>query len=148
MKMQRRELLRGVAAPAAFDPAAGFPQGFGNQYFSSPIPSRDRLEQGPFDIDQDEGWLTALFTTASEKPGRLKLHGTLDPGLPAGGGIRLASFFLPAGFAGRVHLSAELEIRPGVLKPVAWACEQPLNPDGSIAVEVRKNDNPGWRKGV
>jgi len=79
---------------------------------------------------------------------KLKLRGTLDPGLPAGGGIRLASFFLPAGFAGRVHLSAELEIRPGVLKPVIWACEQPLNPDGSIAVEVRKNDDPGWRKGV
>ncbi|HYA24868.1 MAG TPA: hypothetical protein VEF05_11950, partial [Terriglobales bacterium] len=73
---------------------------------------------------------------------------TLDPGLPCGDGTRLASFLLPAEFTGRIHLSAELEIRPGVVKPVAWACEQPLNPDGSIALEVRKTDDPGWRKGV
>jgi hypothetical protein len=78
----------------------------------------------------------------------VKLRGTLDAGLPSGGGIRLASFFLPSGFTGKVHLSAELEIRPGVIKPIAWASEQPLNFDGSIAIEVRKNDDPGWRKGV
>jgi hypothetical protein len=79
---------------------------------------------------------------------QFKLRGTLDPGHPHGGGIRLGSFLLPKGFEGRVHLSAQLEIRPGVLKPVAWACEQPLNPDGSIAVEVKKKDDPSWRKGV
>src|SRR5438874_7959367 len=45
--------------------------------------------------------------------------------------IRLASFLLPKGLVNNVHLSAELELRPGVLKPVAWACEQPLNPDRS-----------------
>jgi len=89
-----------------------------------------------------------LWLQLASPDGKLKLRGTLDAGLPAGGGIRLASFFLPAGFAGRVHLSAELEIRPGVLKPVAWACEQPLNLDGSIGIDVRKNDDPGWRKGV
>jgi hypothetical protein len=66
--MQRRSVLKGAALLAALGPAAGFSQGFGNQDFSSPILLRDRLEQGPFDIDQDEGWLTALFTTASEKP--------------------------------------------------------------------------------
>src|SRR6266540_755099 len=66
--MQRRSVLKGAALLAAIGPAAGFAQGFGNQEFSSPIVSRDRLEQGPFDIDQDEGWLTALFTTPSEKP--------------------------------------------------------------------------------
>ena len=89
-----------------------------------------------------------LWLQLASPDGKLKLRGTLDAGLPAGGGIRLASFFLPAGFAGRVHLSAELEIRPGVLKPVAWASEQRLNADGSIVVEVRKADDPAWRKGV
>ena len=32
------------------------------------FPVRERLDQGPFDSDQDEGWLTAHFTTPSEKP--------------------------------------------------------------------------------
>src|ERR1700693_4589825 len=76
--MQRRNLLKGAAALAALGPTAGLAQGFGNQKFSSSIPVRDRLEQGPFDIDQDEGWLTSLFTTPSEKPLR-------NPGLGLGG---------------------------------------------------------------
>jgi hypothetical protein len=77
-----------------------------------------------------------------------KMRGTLDAGHPTGGGIRLCSFMLPQGFTGKVHLSAELEIRPGVLKPVAWSCEQELNPEGSITVHVEPGDAPGWRKGV
>jgi len=89
-----------------------------------------------------------LWLQVQSPDGRFQLRGTLDAGHPHGGGIRLASFQLPKGFAGRVHLSAELEVRPGVLRPVAWACEQPLNPDGSIAIEVKKYDDPGWRKGV
>lgn len=32
--------------------------------------SRDRLNQGPFGIDQDEGWYTVLVTTPSQKPVR------------------------------------------------------------------------------
>src|SRR5206468_1453860 len=66
--MRRRGVLKGAALLAALGPAAGFAQAFGNQESSSPIPPRDRLEQGPFDIDQDEGWSTVLFTTPSEKP--------------------------------------------------------------------------------
>ena len=89
-----------------------------------------------------------LWLQLASPDGKLRLRGTLDAGLPLGGGIRLASFFLPARFAGTVSLSADLEIRPGVLKPIAWACEQPLNRDGSITVEVKRNDDPGWRKGV
>jgi len=27
------------------------------------------------------------------------------------------------GYGGKVHLSAQIEVRPGVKKPVAWACE-------------------------
>jgi hypothetical protein len=89
-----------------------------------------------------------LWLQLSTPDGRLKLRGTLDPGHPIGGGIRLASFFLPRGFAEPINLSAELEIRPGLLRPVAWACEQPLNSDSSITIDLRKNDDPSWRKGV
>lgn len=79
---------------------------------------------------------------------KLILHGALDAGHPHGGALRQASFLLPQGYAGRVHLSAQLEIRPGVKRPVAWACEQPLNADGSITVELKAADDHGWRKGV
>ena len=79
---------------------------------------------------------------------KLKLQGSLDAGHPYGGGLRQASFLLPAGYSGKVQLSAQLEIRPGVKRPVAWACEQPVNSDGSITVELKAADDRGWRKGV
>jgi hypothetical protein len=60
----------------------------------------------------------------------------------------LASFFLPKDLAGEVLLTAELEVRPGVIRPLVWACEQRLNSDGSISITLRKNDDPAWRKGV
>jgi hypothetical protein len=31
---------------------------------------------------------------------------------------------------------------------VAWACEQPLNEDGSITLDLKPENDPGWRKGV
>src|SRR4051795_13441582 len=64
--MERRSLLKGSALIAALGPVLGHAQ-FGSQTFTPSIFQRERLEQGPFDIDQDEGWLTALFTTPSEK---------------------------------------------------------------------------------
>jgi hypothetical protein len=79
---------------------------------------------------------------------KLKMQGALDAGHPHGGNTRLASFLLPEGYVGTVQLSASLEIRPGVKKSVAWACEQPLNADGSISVPLHKPDERGWRKGV
>lgn len=92
-------------------------------------------------------------------PGRLWLHlsspdkqfalrGSLDAGQPHGGGIREAAFRLPPGFSGCLYLSAQIELRPGVRKPVAWACEQPLNPDGTISINLRPQNDPHWRKGV
>ena len=78
----------------------------------------------------------------------LILRGALDAGHPYGGGLRQASFLLPQGYTGRVHLSAQLETRPGVKRPVAWACEQPLNEDGSLTVELKAAGDRGWRKGV
>jgi hypothetical protein len=90
----------------------------------------------------------ALWLQLKSPDGRLTLRGTLDSGHPHGGGIRLGALLLPDGYTGRLHLSAQLEVRPGVVKPVAWTCEQPLNADGSIAIDVKRDDDPGWRKGV
>ena len=84
-----------------------------------------------------------------ESPDRkLSLRGTLDPGHPHGGGLRQASFLLPKGCPPKLNLSAQLEIRPGTMKPVTWACEQPVNPDGSITIELKDANDHGWRKGV
>src|SRR2546423_1101881 len=84
-----------------------------------------------------------------ESPDRkLSLRGTLDPGHPPGSGLRQASFLLPNGYAGKLNLSAQIEIRPDMMKPLAWACEQPVNPDGSITIELKDANDQGWRKGV
>jgi hypothetical protein len=80
--------------------------------------------------------------------GRSIMQGSLDAGHPVGGGIRQCSFLLPTDHVGDVHLSARIELRPDVFKPLAWACEQPLNPDGSISISVRGNNDPNWRKGI
>src|SRR5882757_2145336 len=56
--MQRRELLKAAAMLPALAAGAEVPA----------PPVRERLNQGPFDIDQDQGWQTVLFTTPSEKP--------------------------------------------------------------------------------
>src|SRR5437868_1378288 len=68
--MRRRELLKGaVLLPAAL--AADVPSHLWQGYdFGSGPPVRERLNQGPFDVEQDQGWQTILFTTASERPVR------------------------------------------------------------------------------
>jgi hypothetical protein len=76
------------------------------------------------------------------------MHGALDAGHPRGGGTRQASFLLPKGYGGKVQLSAQIEIRPGVKRPIAWACEQPVNADGSITIDLKSENDRGWRKGV
>jgi hypothetical protein len=47
-----------------------------------------------------------------------------------------------------LNLSAQIEIRPGVLRPIAWACEQPVNADGSITIDLKDANDSKWRKGV
>src|SRR6185312_3948859 len=76
--MNRRDLLKSGAvlpllpglralADNPNDPAG--PRHLWQGYdFGSFFPANERLNQGPFDIDQDQGWQTVLFTTASEKP--------------------------------------------------------------------------------
>jgi hypothetical protein len=89
-----------------------------------------------------------LWLTAKSPDGTVNLRGSLDPGHPYGDALRLGSFLLPKGYVGTINLLAEIEIRPDVLKPVAWACEQPLNADGSLSLEVKPMNDPNWRKGV
>jgi hypothetical protein len=89
-----------------------------------------------------------LWLHVSNPEGTLNLRGSLDAGHPHGGGIRQASFLLPNGYSGKINLSAKIEVRPGVTKPVAWACEQPVNPDGSMTVVLKGERDPKWRKGI
>jgi hypothetical protein len=75
--------------------------------------------------------------------------GSLDAGHPHAGRLRLASFVLPPGLPGReVTLRAEVETKGGVRRPIRWACAQPLEPDGSIAVRLKPSSDPDWRKGI
>ena len=152
--LRRRDLLKGAALfPAAMAANADLPehlwQGFD---FGSGPPVRERLNQSPFDIGQDQGWQTILFITPSEKPIR-------NPGLGLVGytcvgrgpslrrGHSPSVLLLPAGYRG-VQLLAQIEIRPGMKKPIAWACAQSRNSDGSITIDLKSENGPGWRKGV
>ena len=66
--MRRRDLLKGAVllpALARADITAGLKQDC-DISFGAPV--GERLDQGPFDIDQDQGWQTVLFTTPSERP--------------------------------------------------------------------------------
>src|SRR5271170_1056538 len=67
--MKRRDLLKGAAALPALSARADVPaHPWQESDFGSCPPVRERLNQGPFDVDQDQGWQTILFTTPSEKP--------------------------------------------------------------------------------
>src|ERR1700751_3019905 len=68
--MQRSTLLKRAALLGALVPASGAGQLFDPRELQPPPAIGDRLDQGPFDIDQDQGWLTVLFTTPSETPQR------------------------------------------------------------------------------
>src|SRR5579872_7133094 len=66
--MHRRDLLKSALALPALS-CLNFAQvATADSPICFPRSPRERLDQGPFDIDQDQGWQTTLFTTASEKP--------------------------------------------------------------------------------
>ena len=80
--------------------------------------------------------------------GRVSVGGGLDPGHPYGGRLRQASFILPEGMEGeKVKIRGEIETK-GIRRPVRWACAQPLNPDGSFTVQLKRFEDKGWRKGI
>jgi hypothetical protein len=68
--MRRRDLLKGAALlPALSRASVAAISTQDDSIRFEPAPT-ERLNQGPFDIDQDQGWQTILFTTPSEKPVR------------------------------------------------------------------------------
>src|SRR6201982_3052968 len=66
--MRRRDLLKAAVLLPALAPGrvAPAPLQYCNCVFAPP--AGERLDQGPFDIEQDQGWQTILFTTPSERP--------------------------------------------------------------------------------
>jgi hypothetical protein len=75
--------------------------------------------------------------------------GCLDAGQPYGGKTRQAAFLVPRELEGQpVFLAAAIECKAGLRRPVQWACEQPLEPDGSYRVVVKKQSDSDWRKGI
>src|SRR5947208_8832448 len=66
--MRRRDLLKSAALLPALTRLNLAAVATGDDPISFPQPPRERLNQGPFDIEQDQGWQTILFTTPSEKP--------------------------------------------------------------------------------
>src|SRR5919205_2022544 len=72
--MHRRNFIKaGAAIPLLYGLGAGqsadVPVHRWDGYDFGPGPKvADRLNQGPFGIEQDEGWYTILVTTASDKP--------------------------------------------------------------------------------
>ncbi|MDQ6652413.1 MAG: hypothetical protein M3Y84_06690 [Acidobacteriota bacterium] len=81
--------------------------------------------------------------------GKVKVGGSLDAGHPYGGKLRQASFVLPKGMDGqKMRISAEIETKGGIRRPVRWASAQPANPDGSLTIQLIPRDDKRWRKGV
>lgn len=89
-----------------------------------------------------------LRLSLESRDGKFRMTGGLDAGQPFGGRIREASFVVPREIPPQpLKLRAEIEVR-GVRRPVQWTCEQPIDADGSFAVELQPHNAPGWRKGV
>lgn len=90
-----------------------------------------------------------LRLNLSTTDGSKLASGCLDAGQPHGGRIRQAAFAIPRELEGQsVFLSAELETKGGIRRPVRWACEQPLEANGSFRITIKKQSDPDWRKSV
>jgi hypothetical protein len=69
--MNRRDLLKNTALLAAVSAHPQSVLSAAQSKLEESLPrATDRLDQGPFDIDQDEGWRTIFFSSPSEKPVR------------------------------------------------------------------------------
>jgi len=89
-----------------------------------------------------------LHVVAESADGTVRTGGALDAGHPYGGKLRQAAFRLPRALeGGAVRLRAEI-VTKGMRRPVRWACAQPVETDGSLAVRLLAADDPKWRKGV
>ena len=75
-----------------------------------------------------------LRITVLDNSGNSLANGCLDPGYPLPGKIRQAQFVLPKGIKWQgLKLRAEVEVKD-MRYPVAWACRQKIEPDGSLTL--------------
>jgi len=75
--------------------------------------------------------------TLSSDDTKVNVSGCVDAGYPKPFGVRQAMLLLPPGASWEgLKLKAELEVK-GLRYPVAWACQQETNPDGSLT--LRRN---------
>lgn len=76
-----------------------------------------------------------LRLTVTDSTGAVLASGCVDPGYPKPTGIRQAMLAWPGkrDWSG-LRLRAEIEVK-GVRRPVRWACQQPLNADGSLTLK-------------
>ncbi|WP_308639612.1 hypothetical protein [Paenibacillus silvisoli] len=78
-----------------------------------------------------------------------KVRGKLAPGSPVPGKVCMASMILPQHWRGQtIKLGIRLETRPGVMKPLNWACAQQINEDGTLTIPLKAHGDPDWRCGV
>jgi hypothetical protein len=85
-----------------------------------------------------------LRVTVANLEGSFKLSGCLDAGQPYAGKLRQAGFILPRELFGqKIEIRAELETH-GVARPVEWACAQALNPDKSLAIQLKEKGKLVW----
>jgi hypothetical protein len=90
-----------------------------------------------------------LRITLRNDAGQTVGSGCLDAGHPYGGKIRLAALPVPRELEGKpLFLSAELEGKGAIPRPVRWACQQPVESDGSLRFLVKSQGDPNWRKNV
>src|SRR5580704_12568860 len=100
-EMRRRDLLKGALLLPALA-GAGVPTRFGQGCDLNFGPAAaERLNQGPFEIDQDQGWQTVQFTTPSERPIR-------NPGLG------LVGYSGEAGGPGNTRTARGEDLEPAV----------------------------------
>lgn len=87
-----------------------------------------------------------LRLKASTPDGKFQSEGSLDPGHPYAGKLRQCAFPIPRELEGQtLRLEAEIEIRPGVRRPVKWASEPLGKP---VEVQLMRWSDPRWRKNI
>ena len=76
-----------------------------------------------------------LRLTVFSDDGKVNVSGCLDAGYPKPQGVRQAMMILPKGTDWKgLKVKAELEVK-GMKYPVAWACKQTTNADGSLTLQ-------------
>jgi len=81
-----------------------------------------------------------LCISLKSADGKMLGSGCLDAGQPYGGKTRQAAFLVPRELEGQpVFLSAAIECKAGLRRPVQWACEQPSSRTAPTALWSRSN---------